>query len=205
VNGPAAYGACLSKQIASLQSSPSIPNLSGYDRETRQSMELACISEKANGPAAYGACLSKQIASLQSSPGIPNLNRYDRKSRQTTLPTPRSGVTNPDRPISGGTAVDSANGRSRFTTENIKIGAPFFDRAMLVLIFVFLLFYFLPTIVASSRKRHNTGAIFVLNLFLGWSLIGWVVSLVWAVSSDQPPVARAELSNDSRKAPWIGE
>jgi hypothetical protein len=76
---------------------------------------------------------------------------------------------------------------------------------VLVLIFVFLLFYFLPTIVALSRKRHNTGAIFVLNIFLGWSLIGWVISLVWAVSSDQPPVARAELPNNSRKTPWIGE
>jgi hypothetical protein len=75
--------------------------------------------------------------------------------------------------------------------------------AVAVLLILFI--YFLPTAIAASRKRHNTGAIFVLNLLLGWSLIGWVVSLVWAVSSDQPPVARAELPNDSRKTPWIGE
>ncbi len=205
--GPAPYGACLNQQIASLQSSSGVPSLRDYDDDTRQSMELACISAKTKGPAAYGACLTKQIASLQSSPGIANLSRHDSETRHTMLPAPRSGGTKSDKSISGGTAVDSANGRSRFTTENIKIGAgaPVFDRAMLVLIFVFLLFYFLPTIVASSRKRHNTGAIFVLNLFLGWSLIGWVVSLVWAVSSDQPPVARAELPTDSRKTPWIGE
>ena len=41
--------------------------------------------------------------------------------------------------------------------------------------------YFLPTIIALARKRRNTLAIFLLNFFLGWTLIGWVVALVWAV------------------------
>jgi hypothetical protein len=33
-----------------------IPNLSGFDMETRHSMEVACISENSKGPVAYGAC-----------------------------------------------------------------------------------------------------------------------------------------------------
>lgn len=45
--------------------------------------------------------------------------------------------------------------------------------------------YGLPTGVALIRGRTNTGAIFVLNLFLGWTLVGWVVALIWAVASDQ--------------------
>jgi hypothetical protein len=40
--------------------------------------------------------------------------------------------------------------------------------------------YFIPTAVALFRGHHNKGAIIVLNLFLGWTLIGWVVALVWA-------------------------
>ena len=44
--------------------------------------------------------------------------------------------------------------------------------------------YLLPTGVAVIRKRTNTMAIFVLNFFLGWTLIGWVVSLIWAVATD---------------------
>jgi len=60
-----------------------IPDLSGYDGETRQSMELACISAKTRGPAAYGGCLNQQIALLQSSPGIPNLGGYDGETRQS--------------------------------------------------------------------------------------------------------------------------
>ncbi|WP_233854640.1 surface-adhesin E family protein [Paraburkholderia sp. HD33-4] len=82
-SGPVAYGACLNRQIASLQSSPGIPSLSGYDNDTRLTMELACGSEKGNGPVAYGACLNRQIASLQSSPGIPSLSGYDNDTRLT--------------------------------------------------------------------------------------------------------------------------
>ena len=83
VKGPVAYGACLNRQIASLQSSSGIPSLSGYDSETRQSMELACVSQNVKGPVAYGACLNRQIASLQSSPGIPSLSGYDSETRQS--------------------------------------------------------------------------------------------------------------------------
>ena len=39
-------GALVLTIVAGLAAAQGIPNLSGYDRETRQSMELACISEK---------------------------------------------------------------------------------------------------------------------------------------------------------------
>ena len=41
--------------------------------------------------------------------------------------------------------------------------------------------YFLPSIIASSRKHKNKLAIFLLNLLLGWTVLGWIVSLVWSV------------------------
>lgn len=44
--------------------------------------------------------------------------------------------------------------------------------------------YLLPTTIAIIRRRTNTTAIFVLNLFLGWTLIGWVVALTWSVATD---------------------
>jgi hypothetical protein len=50
--------------------------------------------------------------------------------------------------------------------------------------------YFLPSIIALARSKRDSLAIFLLNLFLGWSGIGWVVSLVWAVKNDVPAVAR---------------
>jgi len=50
--------------------------------------------------------------------------------------------------------------------------------------------YFLPSILALARNKRDTLAIFLLNLFLGWSVIGWIVALVWAVKQDVPAVAR---------------
>lgn len=40
--------------------------------------------------------------------------------------------------------------------------------------------YFLPTIVAVSRKVTHQGSVAVINVFLGWTLIGWVVALAMA-------------------------
>jgi hypothetical protein len=76
-------GALVLTIVAGLAAAQGIPSLGGYDRETRQSMELACVSEKVNGPVAYGVCLNRQIASMQNSPGIPSLDGYDRETRQS--------------------------------------------------------------------------------------------------------------------------
>jgi T4 superinfection immunity protein len=48
--------------------------------------------------------------------------------------------------------------------------------------------YFLPSIVALARSKRNLLAIFLLNLFLGWTAIAWVAALVWAVKADDPAV-----------------
>ena len=44
------------------------------------------------------------------------------------------------------------------------------------------LLYMLPTIIAVVQQRTNTGAIAALNVLLGWTFIGWVVALVWAMT-----------------------
>lgn len=41
--------------------------------------------------------------------------------------------------------------------------------------------YFTPTIIAISRNHVNKLGIFLLNLLLGWSIIGWILALVWSV------------------------
>jgi hypothetical protein len=50
-----------------------------------------------------------------------------------------------------------------------------------------ILMYFFPAIVAGMRHHRNAGAITVLNLLLGWTLLGWVVSLVWAFTNPAQP------------------
>lgn len=48
------------------------------------------------------------------------------------------------------------------------------------LIFLAFCIYFLPWMIAGSRGHHNRLAIFMLNLFLGWTALGWIIALVWA-------------------------
>lgn len=60
--------------------------------------------------------------------------------------------------------------------------------------------YFLPTILAHFRKKQNFTSILLLNIFLGWSLIGWVVALVWAVSVDAQP-AQVTIINQTAPPP----
>jgi hypothetical protein len=42
--------------------------------------------------------------------------------------------------------------------------------------------YFFPFIIAFSRGK-DAASVFVLNLFLGWTFIGWVFSLMMAVGT----------------------
>ncbi|WP_078593752.1 superinfection immunity protein [Evansella clarkii] len=53
---------------------------------------------------------------------------------------------------------------------------------LIILFIIGIGVYFAPSIVAYVRKKDNLAAILVLNIFLGWSLIGWVVALVWALT-----------------------
>ena len=59
---------------------------------------------------------------------------------------------------------------------------------MLTLFFciVSLGIYFLPAIVAFQRAHKNSASILVVNIFLGWTLLGWVVALAWSFTDNIP-------------------
>ena len=48
------------------------------------------------------------------------------------------------------------------------------------LILIGIVIYFLPTIIAAVRRHPNVLLIFLVNLLLGWTVIGWAGTLVWA-------------------------
>ncbi len=54
---------------------------------------------------------------------------------------------------------------------------------ILAIIF-FTLVYFIPAIIGWGKRKHNRVAILVLNIFLGWTFLGWVMALVWATTED---------------------
>ncbi len=51
---------------------------------------------------------------------------------------------------------------------------------------ILLAVYFLPSII--GWEKANSGAIFLLNLLLGWTVVGWIVALVWASTVEKEPV-----------------
>ena len=51
----------------------------------------------------------------------------------------------------------------------------------ILLAFIALL-YFLPWVVAARRQHHQVNSIFMLNFLLGWTVLGWIMALVWSVS-----------------------
>lgn len=54
-----------------------------------------------------------------------------------------------------------------------------------VLMFVLMLaLYFVPTGVAYYKEKTNILAIFLTNLLLGWTFIGWILALIWAATED---------------------
>jgi len=57
---------------------------------------------------------------------------------------------------------------------------------VVLLVFVALCAYLLPTLIAAGRNHHNIGVVFVINAFLGWTFLGWVVALAWSVSEVKP-------------------
>jgi hypothetical protein len=69
--------------VAAAAPAQTIPDLSGLDGETRQSLDLACIGAKLQGPVPYRRCLSEQLEALRGSPGIPDLYRFDYATRQS--------------------------------------------------------------------------------------------------------------------------
>lgn len=54
--------------------------------------------------------------------------------------------------------------------------------AVLLVVLISTLVYFIPTIVAFKRGHHNRWAIAALNFFLGSTGFGWVASLVWSLT-----------------------
>ena len=60
-----------------------------------------------------------------------------------------------------------------------------------------LALYFVPSIVAHDRGHHQKAAIIILNIFLGWTMFGWVAALVWsatAVRKGDTPTGRGDTT-----------
>ena len=49
------------------------------------------------------------------------------------------------------------------------------------IVIILLLIYFTPSFIAWENSHVNKTGIQILNLFLGWTFVGWVIALIWSV------------------------
>lgn len=62
-------------------------------------------------------------------------------------------------------------------------------RVLALVLFVAACVYLLPSVVAASTRHRHTGLIVLLNIFLGWTIAGWLIAFVWALVN---PVRRPQ-------------
>ena len=53
-----------------------------------------------------------------------------------------------------------------------------------IVVFLVLLVYFSPSFVAFQKDHSKSMKIFLVNLFLGWTILPWIVCVIWANSRD---------------------
>jgi uncharacterized membrane protein len=79
-------------------------------------------------------------------------------------------------------------------------------------------FYMLPTFEAWKKKHKNLSSIAILNIFLGWSVLGWVAAVIWAykkseayatvnpsVKTDVTPYASSKSIFETKQCPFCAE
>lgn len=49
---------------------------------------------------------------------------------------------------------------------------------------VIALLYFVPTVIGWRRTALSNGGIFLVNLFFGWTVFGWLFAFVWACTAE---------------------
>src|SRR5215471_701511 len=56
-----------------------------------------------------------------------------------------------------------------------------------------LALYLLPVLVGAARHVPDLAAVAVINIFLGWTLAGWVIALALALRSVRPAVPLVQV------------
>ncbi|MDB5801774.1 MAG: hypothetical protein JWL63_2713 [Rhodocyclales bacterium] len=62
--------------------------------------------------------------------------------------------------------------------------------------------YFLPSMLAKQKGHVSGGSVFLLNLLLGWTVLGWFGALIWAGSG---PFATKKVDEKRVKCPDCAE
>ncbi len=57
------------------------------------------------------------------------------------------------------------------------------DAQLILLVAAGIFIYLLPSITAAARQHRNLASLVVINLLLGWTLLGWAICMAWSVAA----------------------
>lgn len=55
-----------------------------------------------------------------------------------------------------------------------------------IVVWTLLLIYMFPTLVAVQRVHPQRASIIIINTMLGWTGLGWLIALAWALTPQNP-------------------
>ncbi len=67
-----------------------------------------------------------------------------------------------------------------------------------IMIVISIALYVLPTLLAWKRGSRRFRIIAMVNIALGWTLIGWIAALVMTFSWEPPPIGETDVPHVPR-------
>lgn len=67
----------------------------------------------------------------------------------------------------------------------------------IIILLILIALYFLPSVIGFRRNHPNKIPILILNIFLGWSFIGWVIALIWAFKNETMAAPNINIYNNN--------
>jgi hypothetical protein len=63
----------------------------------------------------------------------------------------------------------------------------------MVTLALMIISYWFPTLLAFHWRHRNRVAILIVNCFFGWTIVGWVITLIWACNDNREAAPGAQL------------
>jgi hypothetical protein len=60
-----------------------------------------------------------------------------------------------------------------------------------IILYLAVAFYLLPTLITEIRSAEHATAIFLVNLLLDWTVLGWLAVLIWAATEKTAQIRQA--------------
>lgn len=61
----------------------------------------------------------------------------------------------------------------------------------------YMYIYFLPYLTANKKEHLQKRAIYILNIFAGWTIIAWIIALIWANTVSKQAVVAEHIISES--------